>query len=40
VPDAWIDELAVAGTPAECRAAIDRLGTAGVDTVVLIPPLR
>jgi len=40
VPDAWIDELAVAGTPAECRASIGRLVAAGVDTVVLIPPLR
>jgi alkanesulfonate monooxygenase SsuD/methylene tetrahydromethanopterin reductase-like flavin-dependent oxidoreductase (luciferase family) len=40
VPDAWIDELAVSGTPAECHAAIERLGAAGADTVVLIPPLE
>jgi alkanesulfonate monooxygenase SsuD/methylene tetrahydromethanopterin reductase-like flavin-dependent oxidoreductase (luciferase family) len=40
VPDAWIDELAVAGTPAECQAAIERLGEAGADSVVLIPPLE
>jgi alkanesulfonate monooxygenase SsuD/methylene tetrahydromethanopterin reductase-like flavin-dependent oxidoreductase (luciferase family) len=39
VPDAWLDELAIAGTPADCRAAIERLGAAGADSVVLIPPL-
>jgi 5,10-methylenetetrahydromethanopterin reductase len=37
--DAWIDELAVAGTPDDCRAAIERLGAAGADTVVLVPRL-
>jgi 5,10-methylenetetrahydromethanopterin reductase len=36
VEDAWIDEIAVAGTPDECRAAVQRLGAAGADTVVLI----
>jgi alkanesulfonate monooxygenase SsuD/methylene tetrahydromethanopterin reductase-like flavin-dependent oxidoreductase (luciferase family) len=40
VPDAWIDELTVAGTPEECHAAIERLGAAGADSVVLIPPLE
>jgi 5,10-methylenetetrahydromethanopterin reductase len=37
VADAWIDEIAVAGTPGECRAAVQRLADAGADTVVLIP---
>jgi 5,10-methylenetetrahydromethanopterin reductase len=36
VDDAWIDEIAVAGTPEECRAAVERLGAAGADSVVLI----
>jgi 5,10-methylenetetrahydromethanopterin reductase len=36
VTDAWIDELAVAGTPDECRAAVQRLGAAGADVVVLV----
>jgi 5,10-methylenetetrahydromethanopterin reductase len=36
VPDAWIDEIAVAGTPDECRAAVQRLAAAGADSVVLI----
>jgi 5,10-methylenetetrahydromethanopterin reductase len=39
MPDAWIDEIAVAGTPAECAAAIRRLGNAGVHRVGLVPPL-
>jgi 5,10-methylenetetrahydromethanopterin reductase len=39
VEDAWIDELAVAGTPDDCRAAVERLGAAGADVVVLVPPL-
>jgi 5,10-methylenetetrahydromethanopterin reductase len=40
LPDAWIDEIAVAGTPAECAAAIRRLGDAGVHRVGLVPPLE
>jgi alkanesulfonate monooxygenase SsuD/methylene tetrahydromethanopterin reductase-like flavin-dependent oxidoreductase (luciferase family) len=40
VEDTWIDELAVAGRPEDCRAAIDRLGEAGADTIVLVPPLE
>ncbi len=36
VEDAWIDEIAVAGTPDDCRAAVQRLAAAGADTVVLI----
>jgi 5,10-methylenetetrahydromethanopterin reductase len=39
VENAWIDELAVAGTPDDCRAAVERLGGAGADAVVLVPPL-
>ena len=37
VEDAWIDELAVAGTPEDCRIAVQRLGAAGADVVVLVP---
>lgn len=33
-----LEEMAVVGTPAECAAAIRRLGDAGADAVVLIPP--
>jgi 5,10-methylenetetrahydromethanopterin reductase len=36
VEDEWIDEIAVAGTPDECRAAVRRLADAGADSVVLI----
>ncbi len=38
IPDAWIDEIAVAGTPAECAAAIQRLGDAGAHRIGLVPP--
>ncbi len=38
VPDAWVEELAVAGTPEACAAAVCELGAAGADTVVLVPP--
>jgi hypothetical protein len=38
LPDAWLDEIAVAGTPCECLAAIDRLGEAGAVRVALVPP--
>jgi alkanesulfonate monooxygenase SsuD/methylene tetrahydromethanopterin reductase-like flavin-dependent oxidoreductase (luciferase family) len=37
MPDDWIDRLAVAGTPEDCRLAIRRLADAGADTVVLVP---
>jgi alkanesulfonate monooxygenase SsuD/methylene tetrahydromethanopterin reductase-like flavin-dependent oxidoreductase (luciferase family) len=37
IPDIWIDQLAVAGTAEECKAAIRRLFEAGADTVVLVP---
>lgn len=37
IPDAWIDQLAIAGTAEEWAAAINRLVEAGADTVVLVP---
>jgi 5,10-methylenetetrahydromethanopterin reductase len=37
MPDAWIDDLAVAGEPDECAAKIGRLLEAGSDAVVLFP---
>ena len=37
--DEWLDQLAVVGNPGECVAAIDRLGKAGADTVVLVPSI-
>ncbi len=37
MPDEWIDELSVTGTPEDWTLAIDRLVEAGADTVVLIP---
>ena len=38
MPDAWLDEITVSGTPDQCRAAIDRLGEAGVSHIGLVPP--
>jgi alkanesulfonate monooxygenase SsuD/methylene tetrahydromethanopterin reductase-like flavin-dependent oxidoreductase (luciferase family) len=38
MPDAWLDEITVTGTPEQCRAAIDRLGEAGVAHIALVPP--
>jgi alkanesulfonate monooxygenase SsuD/methylene tetrahydromethanopterin reductase-like flavin-dependent oxidoreductase (luciferase family) len=38
MPDNWIDRMTVAGTAADCAAAIRALGAAGADAVVLIPP--
>jgi alkanesulfonate monooxygenase SsuD/methylene tetrahydromethanopterin reductase-like flavin-dependent oxidoreductase (luciferase family) len=38
MPDAWLDELTVSGTPEQCLAAIDRLGDAGATSVILVPP--
>ena len=37
LPDAWIDQLAIAGTPEEWELAIRRLVEVGANTVVLIP---
>ncbi|MCD6287391.1 MAG: LLM class flavin-dependent oxidoreductase [Anaerolineae bacterium] len=37
MPDAWIDQLAIAGTPENWRLAIDRLVEAGADSIVLVP---
>ncbi|MFC2055424.1 LLM class flavin-dependent oxidoreductase [Chloroflexota bacterium] len=37
IPDAWIDQLAIAGSPEEWGLAIRRLVEAGVNTVVLVP---
>lgn len=37
MPDDWINQLAVVGSPGDCRVAINRLAEAGADTVVLVP---
>lgn len=37
MPAAWIDELALAGTPADWARGIARLIAAGADSVVLVP---
>ncbi|MGE0299126.1 LLM class flavin-dependent oxidoreductase [Pseudonocardia sp.] len=37
MPDAWLDELTVAGDPATCARRIERLHEAGADSVVLMP---
>ncbi len=37
IPDAWIDQLAIAGTPEEWGLAIRHLVEAGANTVVLVP---
>jgi 5,10-methylenetetrahydromethanopterin reductase len=37
MPDAWIDQLAVVGTPEDWEVAINHLVDAGADAVVLIP---
>ena len=37
IPDEWIDQLVVAGTPADCKRAVQRLHAAGADSVVLVP---
>lgn len=39
MPDEWLDQLAVVGTPDDARASIERLAAAGVDSVVLVPLL-
>jgi alkanesulfonate monooxygenase SsuD/methylene tetrahydromethanopterin reductase-like flavin-dependent oxidoreductase (luciferase family) len=37
VPDGWIDQLAVVGTPAQARARLEQLRAAGVTSAVLLP---
>lgn len=37
MPDTWLDQLAVCGTPEQGAAAIARLYAAGADSVVLVP---
>ena len=37
LPDAWIDQLAIVGTPEDWALAIRRLVEAGANTVVLVP---
>ncbi|HEY0187824.1 MAG TPA: LLM class flavin-dependent oxidoreductase [Cellulomonas sp.] len=37
LPDAWVDRLAVTGTPEQARASLAAMAAAGADAVVLIP---
>jgi 5,10-methylenetetrahydromethanopterin reductase len=37
MPEAWLDELSVSGTPEQAAAAIARLAEAGADSVILQP---
>ncbi len=37
VPDWLVDRFALAGTPAECRAAVERLHGSGVCQLAVIP---
>ncbi len=37
MPDQWIDDLTIAGTPEECAARIGDFYAAGVDAVALFP---
>jgi alkanesulfonate monooxygenase SsuD/methylene tetrahydromethanopterin reductase-like flavin-dependent oxidoreductase (luciferase family) len=38
MPDAWVDDLAISGSPEQCVAAVARLRAAGAASVVLVPP--
>ena len=38
IPEAWLDELSASGTPEQAAATIKRLGEAGADSVILLPP--
>ena len=38
MPAAWVEDLAVAGSPDDARRSIARLRDAGADSVVLVPP--
>jgi 5,10-methylenetetrahydromethanopterin reductase len=37
LPDEWVEQLAVVGTPADARARVDALAVAGVDSLIFIP---
>ncbi len=37
LPDEWLEQLAVVGTPEDCAGAIHRLVDAGANSVVLVP---
>lgn len=37
--DEWLDDLAIAGSPEQGAAAIQRLAEAGADSVVVVPPV-
>ncbi len=37
LPDAWLDELSVSGTPEQAARTIERLAEAGADAVILLP---
>ena len=37
MPDEWINDLTISGTPDECAARIRQFHEAGVDTVALFP---
>lgn len=38
IPEAWLDELSASGTPQQAAATIEKMGEAGADSVVLLPP--
>ena len=42
MPDAWIDQVAIAGTPEQCAERVAEYARAGVDSLALypLPPLR
>ncbi|MDT5043462.1 MAG: hypothetical protein QOE51_4447, partial [Actinoplanes sp.] len=37
LPDEWVDQLAIVGSPEQARARVEELAAAGADHVVLIP---
>lgn len=37
MPDAWLDEITVSGTPEQAAAAVTRLADAGADSIILLP---
>ena len=39
MPDAWLDDLAITGTPGNAAASVRRLADAGADSVVVVPPM-